>query len=137
DAVPPLIGPDGVQLTGYYGGINNSAFAITDKASEQEQIAAIKLADYLYSEEGTLFSQFGSKQEYWKEAKAGEKDFYGNQAKYKFDNVALNSAGANQNESWSNFGLFQRTQKFNGSDVAPSDIYALDASQVRLFKETM
>ncbi len=137
DAVPPLIGPDGVQLTGYFGGINSSLFAITDKATEEQQIAAIKFVDYLYSEEGTLFSQFGPNQEYWKPAEQGELDFNGNQAKYKFDNAALNSADANQNDSWANYGVFNRSAEFNASDVGPQDLYALDASQVRLYKETI
>ena len=137
DAVPPLVGPDGVQLTGYFGGIASSLFAITDKATKEQQIAAIKFVDYLYSEEGTLFSQFGPNQEFWKPAEQGELDFNGNQAKYKFDNAALNSAGANQNDSWSNYGVFNRSAEFNASDVGPQDIYALDASQVRLYKETI
>lgn len=136
DAMPPLTGPDGHKSTAFFGGFNTANFAITNKATEEQKIAAIKIADYLYSEEGALFSQYGPNKEFWREGQAGEKDFNGNPAKYKFNTDALVSTGADQNAAWPNMGIYYFSQKLKESDVAPADIYALDASQIRLTKET-
>ena len=47
----PLKGPDGVQTTGATQSVGEFEFAITNKATEAQQIAAIKIVDYMFSEE--------------------------------------------------------------------------------------
>lgn len=70
DVVPPLKGPNGVQLTGYSIGAGDGSFVITNKATKEEQVAAIKLADYLWSEEGTVMTSWGFEGEGWKKPTA-------------------------------------------------------------------
>ena len=62
-AIPPLKGPGGVQLAKYTGEkvIFGGTFVITNKANKEQQIAAIKFADYLATEEGTTRRPKGSK----------------------------------------------------------------------------
>ena len=57
--VPPLKGPNGVQLAGVSQGLGEFEMTITNNATEAQQIAAIKIADYAYTEEGALFSEYG------------------------------------------------------------------------------
>ena len=73
--VPPLKGPNGVQLAGTSQGFSEFPFAITNKASEAQQIAAIQVADYAFSEEGALFSEYGTHEGIgWNKAEPGEKN---------------------------------------------------------------
>ncbi len=83
DVVPPLKGPQGAQFTSTnYGNANNFAFAITNKATGKKAEALIKLADYLYSEEGTLLSTKGKEGVHWKKGGADDIDLTGQPAKY-------------------------------------------------------
>jgi putative aldouronate transport system substrate-binding protein len=73
EAIPPLTGPSGVQETVYNGQqIYSAKFAITNKATKEQQIAAIKIADYIYSKEGALDEMFGIKGTGWLEPKEGD-----------------------------------------------------------------
>ena len=86
--VPPLKGPNGVQLAGVSQGLGEFAMTITNKASEAQQIAAIKIADYAYSEEGALFSEYGPTEGIgWNKAEPGEKNIWGDPAKYSFERL--------------------------------------------------
>jgi putative aldouronate transport system substrate-binding protein len=81
--IPPLKGPKGVQLSGYFGEeVNPGLFAITNKATEEQKIKAIQIVDYVYSEEGSLNEMYGPKGVGWRVANPGEKDLNGQPAKY-------------------------------------------------------
>ena len=71
-AVGPLTGPDGVQYADYLdyngGGAN---FVLTNKASKEVQIAAIKLANWFYTEEG-MYRQMGLEGVDWRKPEPGE-----------------------------------------------------------------
>lgn len=118
--LPPLKGPAGVQLAGYNVGFGNGDFVITNKATEEEKIAAIRLADYLYSEEGTVISSYGFEGEGWKMAEEGQLDYNGNPAQYdvipqpQVDKVNL----AN---TWWQLGTIQMLNTIRESFVAPED----------------
>lgn len=103
--VPPLKGPEGVQLAGMSQGFGEFAMAITNKASEEQQIAAIKIADYAFTEEGALYSEYGVKEGIgWKKANADEKNIEGKPAKYSFANLEPVDPNAVRNDSWSLLG---------------------------------
>ncbi|MCZ8514240.1 ABC transporter substrate-binding protein [Paenibacillus filicis] len=134
DVVPPLKGPDGVQLSGYFADVGNGVFAITNKASKEKQIAAIKLADYMYTEEAALLSIFGPEGKWWSKAKPGEKDVRGRQAKYitapEFDSIQQ------QNEHWSQMGPTLRTRDYRESFAVPQDPLGDGGYEYRLFLAT-
>jgi putative aldouronate transport system substrate-binding protein len=134
DVVPPLKGPDGVQLSGYFADVGNGIFAITNKASKEKQIAAIKLADYMYKEEAALLSIFGPEGKWWSKAKEGEKDVRGRQAKYitspEFDSIQQ------QNEHWSQMGPTLRTRDYRESFAVPQDPLGDGGYEYRLYLAT-
>ena len=47
-------------------GISQGTFALTDKCSEEVQVAMMRWVDYLYSEEGSMFSHYGPEGMIWK-----------------------------------------------------------------------
>jgi putative aldouronate transport system substrate-binding protein len=72
EAVPPVAGPDGVRLASYNSVVQpRFSFTLTNKASEEEQIAAIEIIDYLFSFEGAVTSQYGEKGVGWQDPSEG------------------------------------------------------------------
>lgn len=103
--VPPLQGPSGVRLAGASLGVAEFQFAITDKASPAVQEAVIRIADYTYSEEGSLYSEYGPLEGVgWRLASPGEVNIAGEQAKYSYYDLAPREPDAVVNESWSLMG---------------------------------
>ncbi|TLS54116.1 extracellular solute-binding protein [Paenibacillus antri] len=132
--VPPLKGPDGTQLAAYYPSIGRGQFAITNKATEEQRIAAIKLADLMATEEATIFSVFGPEGDYWRPSEAGEIDFHGRPAKYT--NVKEFSTVTTWNVSWDQLGPSVRTSEFRESFATPEDEFSIDGYEKRLFLAT-
>jgi len=132
--VPPLKGPDGTQLAAYYPSIGRGQFAITNKATEAQQIAAIKLADLMATEEATMYSVFGPEGDYWRKAEPGELDFHGNPAKYT--NVKEFSTVTTWNVSWDQLGPSVRTSEFRESFATPEDPFTIEGYELRLFQAT-
>lgn len=134
-SLAPLAGPNGVAYAGYYKGYGNGAFAITNKATEAQQIAAIKMADYMYSEEFAIANEYGLEGNYWEKAQPGEKNVHGEQAKYKLT-PAFFEIGSTLNDHWDQMGITRRTREIRESWVAPSDPLSEQGFEYRLFLET-
>lgn len=134
DVVPPLKGPEGVQLTGYTVGAGAGQFVITNKASKEQQIAAIRLADYLFSEEGTVMTTWGFEGEGWKKADSGQLDYNGKPAKY--DVVTKEQSSGGQPElanTWWQLGTMQMLNSIRESFAAPADPLGKGAIDYRLW----
>lgn len=73
DAIPPLVGPDG-QQNAFYGASTSAGatFVLTNKASEADQIAAIKLVDFMFSTEGQLEAYWGEEGVDWRAPQEGD-----------------------------------------------------------------
>lgn len=130
--VPPLKGPDGIQRTLNFAGINNSQFAITNKASQEQQIAAIRLADYLYTEESIVLQENGPEDKGWRKAKEGEMSLDGEQAKYA--SIPQTDKKPTHNDGWEQIGPSLRTYAYRASWTAPQDELAPDGYGTRLNK---
>ncbi|MFC5651450.1 ABC transporter substrate-binding protein [Paenibacillus solisilvae] len=133
--VPPLTGPGGVGYAGYYKAYGNGQFAITNKASEEEAIAAIKMADYMYSEEHAIMNEYGLEGKYWDKAKDGEKDVHGNQAKYSL-RPEYWDISTTLNDTWDQMGITRRTRDIRESWAAPEDPFSQKGYEYRLYLET-
>ena len=71
DAVPPLTGPKGVNHAGYnFPSAPGATFVLTNKATPKEQIQAIKLLDYIFTDEGQINGLFGTEGKGLDEARA-------------------------------------------------------------------
>ncbi|TCC32455.1 extracellular solute-binding protein [Kribbella sindirgiensis] len=132
DAVPPLTGPEGKSYTGYnYPSSTGYTFMLTNKASKEAQVAAIKMLDWIYSDEGREVSLMGPENVGWRKPKAGEIGLEGQPAWYRF-------SGDKQpkNLSWDAMAQYNITLAFRNSQVVPKDIYSGDGLERRLFEAT-
>jgi putative aldouronate transport system substrate-binding protein len=134
--VPPLIGPNDVAYAGYYKAYGNGAFAITNKASKEQAIAAIKMADYMYSEEFAIINEYGLEGKYWEKAKEGEKDVHDQQAKYSLMPEYWN-IGTTLNDTWDQMGITRRTRAIRESWAVPEDPFSQVGYEYRLYLETV
>lgn len=132
--VPPLKGPNGVQQAGYFAGVGSSQMAITNKATKEQQIAAIRLADYLYTEEAIVLEERGPEGKEWRKAKEGEQDMNGKPAKYA--NIPKTETKTTHNDGWEQIGPSLRTFQYRDSWAALQDPFAEGAYEVRLKRES-
>ena len=73
DAVPPLTGPEGKSYTGYNHPTSTGyTFMLTNKASKEAQVAAIKMLDWIYSDEGQMITNMGPEGVGWTKPAAGD-----------------------------------------------------------------
>ncbi|MBD2847601.1 ABC transporter substrate-binding protein [Paenibacillus sp. IB182496] len=115
-AVPPLKGPDGVQLTQYdpYQ-VAPGQFVITSEAANPE--AAFRFADALYDREVTLRSTIGEPETDWRWAEDGEIGINGEAAVYK----DMSKFGVTQNKHWSQTGIAYRPNELRLGQVADEE----------------
>lgn len=134
-AVPPLKGPNGVQLSGFYKSVGNQGrFVITNKASKEKQIAAIKMLDYLWTEEATRGQEFGVEGHMWKKADEGQLNVNGKPAKYQVD--AKYRTETIHTDGWDQAGPDFRPRERFESQAVSQDMYSPDGYELRLVKET-
>lgn len=62
DAIPPLQGPHAAFSTYLPNTVPGATFVLTNKASAEAQVVAVKLVDYMFSQEGQLRSLWGRRQ---------------------------------------------------------------------------
>ena len=70
--VPPLQGPHAALSTYNYPVDPGASFVLTNKASKEVQVAAIKMLDYLYTQEGEINAIFGEEGKGWRKPKEGD-----------------------------------------------------------------
>lgn len=135
DAVPPLTGPDGADYATYaFGSTPGATFLLTNKASKNDQVAAIKMVNYLFTEKGQLDGNFGPEGKGW--AKAGADDKALDPAeKPLFTNLQLDQDAANAVQ-WGALSTYNQNEKFRGSQAVPTDIYDTSGYERRLFDAT-
>lgn len=135
--VPPLKGPTGVQLAGTSQGIGEFAMTITNKATEAQQIAAIQIADYAFSEEGALLSEYGVNEGIgWVMAQKDELNIWGDPAKYSFEVPKKEGEETDEdvirNDSWSLLGPKNMSKEFRDSFAAAQDMLKPSGYERRL-----
>ena len=133
-AVPPLEGPNGDRYVTYNGHVvSEGKFAITDMATEEQQIAAIKIADYMYSEEGALSNFVGVGT--WVKAEEG---VIGTDGKPAIWDNSPESADADWDaptkDHWDNGFYYMSVDLFHGQGVS-QDLEVQDGNEPRLYQE--
>jgi putative aldouronate transport system substrate-binding protein len=135
--VPPLKGPNGVQLAGVSQGLGEFEMTITNKATEAQQIAAIKIADYAYTEEGALFSEYGPNEGIgWTKAEPGEKNIWGEPAKFSFERLKPQPENVVRNDSWSLMGPKNMSKEFREMFAYSQDPLSSKGYETRLARST-
>ena len=135
EAVPPLVGPSGYQAAGYFGSFDRSPFAITDKATEAEAAAAMRLADFLLTEEASIQNEWGPENKWWRKGRPGEFDEHGRPAEYWLNPEF--SASTTQNDVWGQMGLLYRDRDLRESWAVSEDPYSILGYEHRLYQETL
>ncbi|MFC5830652.1 hypothetical protein [Nonomuraea insulae] len=138
DAMPPLRGPDGTSYAAYnLPSMPGASFVITNKASEQEQIAAIKMIDYLFTDEGHVLGEFGKQGVNWVKPASGDvaldKDLT---PLFKTLPADPDNPAPTRNKSWGALTQYNSNKKFRGAQVQPTDIYDTRGVERRLFQAT-
>lgn len=137
EIVAPLKGPNGVQLSGVTQSVGEFEFAITNKASEAEQIAAIQIVDYMFSEEGALYAEYGPTEgKGWKMAEPDEKNIDGEPAKYSYYNLPERDPNVVVNESWSQIGAHDLSKTFRDLFAEGQDPLVPEGYGTRLAQAT-
>ncbi|WP_020075678.1 extracellular solute-binding protein [Cryocola sp. 340MFSha3.1] len=135
DAVPPLTGPDGADYATYaFGSTPGATFMLTNKASKNDQVAAIKLVNYLFTEKGQLDGNFGPEGKGWGKAPAGS-EALNPDVKAQFVNLQLSQDEANAVQ-WGALSTYNQNAAFRESQAVPTDIYDTSGYERRLFQAT-
>ncbi|MEU8224250.1 extracellular solute-binding protein [Kribbella sp. NPDC048915] len=132
DAVPPLTGPQGKSYTGYNHPTSTGyTFMLTNKASKEAQVAAIKMLDWIFSDEGQMISNMGPEGVGW--TKPGPGDIALDDSVKPMYKPASN---APKNISWGALGQYNNTLAYRNAQVVPKDIYTGAGLERRLLEAT-
>ncbi|WNQ10208.1 ABC transporter substrate-binding protein [Paenibacillus aurantius] len=125
-AVPPLKGPNGLQITPYKPyNLGQGQYVVTSAAKDPE--VAFRLGDYLLTEEATLRNVNGRQDVEWRFAKDDEKGVDGNKGIW----AKIVVPPVPQNVHWGQTGPSIQTAKLRGGLVVkPGELADI------LFKET-
>jgi putative aldouronate transport system substrate-binding protein len=135
DAVPPLTGPDGADFATYaFGSTPGATFLLTNKASKNDQVAAIKMVNYLFTEKGQLDGNFGPEGKGWAKASADDKALDPS-VKPLFKNLQLSQDEANKVQ-WGALSTYNQNEAFRGAQAEPTDSYDPSGYERRLFDAT-
>ncbi|CAM4384678.1 putative aldouronate transport system substrate-binding protein [Paenibacillus endophyticus] len=135
--VPPLTGPHGSFATHDGGGVAPGAkFVITNKASEEQQIALIKLVDYMFTEEGQTNGASGMEGIDWRKPKEGEVAL-GEGVEPKVATIPAVEGEAPRNAGWSGTAHFYMPREYRDSWVQGTDIYDSANYERRLYQATL
>lgn len=135
EPVPPLDGPNSSWGQYDYSSKPGGAFVLTNKASEEAQIAAIKLVDYLFSEEGRIRAEHGEEGEGWREPEEDEIAI----AEDKEPQYYVFPAGEDEdpkNDAWEALGQYNHSREFRDGMVQEMDIYSEEGYERRLQEAT-
>jgi putative aldouronate transport system substrate-binding protein len=134
DAAPPLTGPSGKSYSGLnYPSSNTFTFMLTNKASKEAQVAAIKMLDYIYTTEGTETAVMGPEGVGWN--KPGPDDIaLDTQIKPLYKRTP--GTQAPKNLSWDAMAQYNLTLDYRNAQVVPTDVYSEDGYERRLFEAT-
>jgi putative aldouronate transport system substrate-binding protein len=136
DAVPPLTGPQGVNHTGYnFPSAPGATFVLTNKATQEEQIQAIKLLDYIFTDEGQINGQFGGEGKSWTKPQPGDVAL-DKSLKPTFKQIPQKPGATPLNDDWTAMAQYNNTEKFRNSEAIATDIYSQPGFERRLFEAT-
>ncbi|TDD62151.1 ABC transporter substrate-binding protein [Kribbella antibiotica] len=132
DAVPPLTGPEGKSYAGeQYLPALNYTFMLTNKASKEAQVAAIKMLDYIFTDEGQIITNNGPEGVGWNKPAAGEVGL-DKDTKPLWKPVQ----NAPKNINWGALAQYHNVLAFRNAQVTPTDIYSSAGYERRLFQAT-
>jgi putative aldouronate transport system substrate-binding protein len=131
DPLPPLQGPNAGYATYIDGSMPGATFVLTNKASKEAQIAAIKLVDYMFTQDGQLRAHFGEEGKDWRKPQAGDVANNKDVAPI-FATIPLGKDEKPHNSSWGAMAQYFQPKAFRDGWVQATNIYASDGYERRL-----
>jgi len=133
DALAPVAGPDGTQYATWRSPVNPlGMFALTNKSTEEERIKAIKLIDYLVTDEGDKRGAMGPEGEAWVPAEDGDvaldPDLEPTFKPLTYDETS--------NAAWRSMAQYWDSLEYRNAQVVPEDVYSPDGYERRLLLAT-
>jgi putative aldouronate transport system substrate-binding protein len=135
DAIPPLQGPNSAFSTFLSPSVAGATFVLTNRASPEAQVAAIKLVDYMFTQEGQLRAHFGEEGRDWRRPQEG--DVANNEdVEPIFATIPLAVGEEPHNSSWGAMAQYFQPKSFRDGWVQATDIYSSDGYERRLQEAT-
>lgn len=117
ETIPPLTGSEGLHDAAFFGnGVGGATFTITNKANLQEEIAVMKLLNFIWTPQGNTIFDFGQKGKFWTPAKKGQKGLMGTQALFDVNWVQPSPFIW----GWNQLGPMDQSETWRNGYVAPS-----------------
>jgi putative aldouronate transport system substrate-binding protein len=136
DAVPPLTGPQGVNHTGYnFPSAPGATFVLTNKATPEEQIQAIKLLDYMFTDQGQINAFWGKEGKTWRKPQPGDVAL-DKSLKPLFAQIPIKPGTTPPNSGWQALAQYNNTERYRNSEAIATDIYSQAGYERRLFEAT-
>lgn len=136
EVIPPVEGPEGLRQTPFYrsDSIYENRFVITDKCQYPE--AALRLADWFYTDKNDLIAQYGADEGIdWVWKPEGKVGINGKPAMYDILNPYSTDV---QNHDWQVTGMMYATSDFRLGQAMEAGIDKYDPAALEklLFEET-
>lgn len=132
DAIEPLQGPNHQYATYNYPVTTGGTFAITNKASEEVQVKAIKLLDYMFTIDGMIRAHIGVEGEDWVQPEEGDVAINEEME----PNVKVLHPEEPTNNNWSAAAQYYQPREFRDGQVQAEDIYTDEGFERRLQEAT-
>ncbi|MFB9276752.1 ABC transporter substrate-binding protein [Cohnella cellulosilytica] len=133
--IAPLTGPHGSYASFNYPISAGASFVLTNKASEETRIAAIKVMDYIFTDEGMKLGTYGPENLGWRLPAEGEIAL-DDSVEPSFATIPLKDGEQPRNDAWGSMGQFNDSKAFRGAQVSAADIYSPSGYERRLFQAT-
>ncbi len=128
DALTPLKGPEGTQVTGWFPYAHGMGALVVTKACKNPEIVA-RWVDYFYTWEGALTAREGPENTGWKRPAEGTLSYTGEKATWE----RLTNYGAASNFKWDGIG-FPHNMLIHPQQASNNDIYASNGQPARLYQ---
>lgn len=135
EPVPPLQGPNGAWTKYEYASKPGGTFVLTNKASEEVQIAAIKIIDYLFTEEGKIQGENGQEGIGWMRPEEGDVAI-NEDVEPIVKQIPLAEGEEERNDSWGPLSQYYHPVEFRDGLVQDLDIYSPNGYERRLQEAT-
>jgi len=133
DPVPPLQGPYASYSTYLSPVLAGATFVLTNKASEEVQIAAIKIVDYMFTLEGMLNGHYGIEGVNWRKPVEGE---IANNREVEPLFTTLNPDPPQPNNAWGAMAQYFHPKWVRDGWVTADEIYTQAGYERRLQEAT-
>ncbi len=136
NALPPLTGPGGQNVTYELPSAPGATFVITSSASAATQQKLVEIVDYIHTYEGQVQGQFGIEGVGWRPAEDGEVALDETLEPSFVDLPTDEGNPEDTNAAWGALTQYASTAEFRNAQVQATDIYAQAGYERRLFEAT-